>query len=219
MAGASVLTTAIPAAATLLGAVVALGGVMLTSWASARQDERRSRHDDDRVARERLDAERRELIAACTGLLASAAQLRVGLQILGQRYWVDMNIKLQTVQDQVMAVSKYASQVAVLTPGVAGDAALALSMAAGELVAEAVREASVGRRSDPAQQHLGGELPVPLNLDAFDGRVQEFRRAATEVGGGMAGPDGPPPAPLGGLAVGRAVPDSPEAALVRPSGR
>ncbi len=218
-----VLTTGISTAGALLGV---LGGAGLNSWAQGRQDDRRSRQDEQRARQDeqRAAAQRTEehaarCLAACTDLLSGAADLRMQLQILGQRYWADMNLKLQAAQDQATAVGRCAALVTVLVPGVPGDSALLLARSAGDLAAQAVRQATVGVRARPDEQYLGGELPAPLDLSDLDARVDAFRDAvgvaitpagvpAAEGPPVVAAQPGPGPAQPGSAQPGSAQPGS-----------
>jgi hypothetical protein len=170
------LTTVIPVAGTLLGA---LGGIALNSWAAARQDDRQARREDRRAAQQRGTDEASARLEACASLLEAATQLRVLLDTLGQRQWPDMNIKLQAAQDQAASVARYAARVTLLIPGPPGEAALSLSRDAGQIVAQAAREAQVGAPAGPGVPYAGGVLRRPLDLSQLDAGVAAFGRAAS----------------------------------------
>ncbi|HUY50746.1 MAG TPA: hypothetical protein VMV92_34410 [Streptosporangiaceae bacterium] len=102
------IPTVISTAGTLLGA---LGGIVLSNWVNARQEERRA-------ARQRADEQVQARRTACADLLGAAAQLRVQIQIAGMRQWADMNIKLGEAQDYATSIGLCASRVALLVPAV-----------------------------------------------------------------------------------------------------
>ena len=183
----------LPAVVSTAGTLVAaLGGVVTTTVFNGRREERRARLEDERAARQRSEEQAQARLDACGDLLTAAAQLRMHLQILGQRYWADMNVKLQAAQDEAASVGRCAARVALLIPGDPGETALLLSRSAGQLAAHAVKKANVGLRTSSDQRYLGGELPTPVNLDDLDARVDAFRRAISPAGGLVGG--GPLPA-------------------------
>lgn len=189
MADPYLLPAVVSTAGTLLAA---LGGVVTTTVLNGRREDRRARLEDERAARQRSEEQAQARLAACGDLLTAAAQLRMQLQILGQRYWADMNVKLQAAQDEAASVGRCAANVALLMPGDPGETALLLSRSAGQLAAHAVKKANVGLRTSSDQRYLGGELPIPVNLDDLDARVDAFRRAISPAGGLAGG--GPLPA-------------------------
>jgi hypothetical protein len=166
-----VIPTVISTVGTLAGA---LGGVALGNWVSARQEQRRA-------GRERADQQEQARWTACADLLGAAAQLRVQVRTLGSRHWADMNVRLSAAEDQVTSVGLYASRVALLAPGPVSDAALALSVTAGELAARIAKDARLGTRT--AEPFIGGELPAAPDLGDLDARIDAFRRAAAAVAG------------------------------------
>jgi len=174
----------LPAVVSTVGTLVAaLGGVVTTSVLNGRQEERRARQEDERAARQRTEQEVQARLSACGDLLTAAAQLRMHLQILGQRYWADMNVKLQAAQDEAAAVGRCAARVAQLVPGDPGELASLVSRSAGQITAQAVKKASVSVRASPEERYLGGELPMPLDLSDLDARVDAFRRVISPAGG------------------------------------
>ena len=194
MANPYVLAAAISTVGTLLGA---LGGVALASGASARQEERQARREERRADRQQAEARAQACWAACADLLGAAAQFRIQIQIIGSSYWADMNVKLATAQDQVTSVGLCASRVALLVPGQVADAAIALSLTAGEMAATVARDARLAVHGDPAQMFRGGELPAAPDLRVLDARVDAFRGAAAgavsgEPAGGTPAVPGPP---------------------------
>ena len=94
-----------------------------------------------------------------------------------------MNVKLAAADNQATSIGLYASRVALLVSGSVADAAIALSVAAGELAAATAKEARLGVHVNPAEPFIGGQLPVPPDLKDLEARVDAFRRAAaTAVG-------------------------------------
>jgi hypothetical protein len=176
MADPYVLTSLISATGTLLGA---LGGVTLNSWATVRGADRRAQLEARRRVEERADQQAQARWTACNALLEAAAQLRVQTQVLGPWRCPDMNVRLAAVQDQATAIGRHASRAVLLALSEdTSSAAQALAEAAGDLAAQIASHADLDRPGSQLGPALGGVLRAPVDLAAFDLRVDTFRRAA-----------------------------------------
>jgi hypothetical protein len=176
MADPYVLTSVITATGTLLGA---LGGVALNSWATVRAEDRRAQLGERHRVRQRADQRAEESWAACADLLAAAAQLRVQTQVLGPWRCPDMNVRLAAVQDQATAIGRLGSRVVLLALGEGTSAAAqALAESAGDLAAQLTGHADLDGTGSQPGPTVGGVLRAPVDLAAFDLRVDAFRRAA-----------------------------------------
>jgi hypothetical protein len=211
MADPYVLTSLISASGALLGA---LGGVTLNSWATVRTEDRRAQLEEKRRVQQRADQQAEARWTACADLLAAAAELRVQTQVLGPWRCPDMDVRLAAVQGQATAIGRHGSRVVLLAMGEdTSAAAQALAESAGDLAAQLAGHADLDRPGSQPGPTVGGVLRAPVDLAAFDLRVDAFRRAASGEVAAPA-PGGPVPTetgPAAGAAVAASVAGSPGA--------
>jgi hypothetical protein len=169
----SVVTAAISAAGVLLAAV---SGAALTHWADVRREKAQARREEVQANRQRRDQQMQERRQACADLLGTAAQLKVELEIAGQRHWKDMNVKLASIQERAASAAPQASRVALLSPETA-EAALALASAMGRLAAFTTDHTDLGYQGE---RFLGGQLIHPVDFTEFDECFKRFSRAAAQ---------------------------------------
>lgn len=159
----SVLATAISTTGTLLGA---LGGVALTYGVTVRREEAQAR-------RRRKDQRTQARRQAYVDLLGATTQLKVEIEIAGQRYWKDMNVRLATIQEHAVSAGMHASRVALLSPE-AGQAARALASAAIQLAAATAEHTNLGSQDE------GGQITRPADFREFDDCLTHFSDAAAQ---------------------------------------
>jgi hypothetical protein len=160
----SVATSVISATGTLLGALVAFGGVALNSWVTVRREEAQAR-------RQRKDQRTQARRQAYVDLLGTATQLRVKIEIAEQRHWKDMNVRLATIQEHAVSAGEHASRVALLSPETA-EAARALASAAVRLAAATAKHTTMGDE--------GGQITHPADFTEFDDCLTRFSGAAAQ---------------------------------------
>ncbi|MEV5710599.1 hypothetical protein [Actinoallomurus sp. NPDC052274] len=156
--------------ASLITAGGTVGGVAVTLWGTVRRESVQAERDRRRHA---LEARQ----AAYGELLGPATQLRVQLELAGQRSWRDLDVKLAAIDEHVRTVGQRAAQVAVLAPGETAEAARALAAAATALAAFAARHAELKYDPGPEKKFLIGEIRAPFDFAAFDARLAEMYRA------------------------------------------
>jgi hypothetical protein len=171
MPDAVVMTTIISTAGTLCGA---LGGIGLSNGMSARREDRK---EDRRRADERIAAQR----DAYAGLLSTAAQMRVHIEMTCRRYWKDMGVRLTSIQEHAVSVGLQASRAALLSPAPVADAALSVGLAASNLSSWAVENVDLGDFSGPDNQFLPGEMRSHPDLGEFDVATATFFRLAANI--------------------------------------
>ncbi|HKR50184.1 MAG TPA: hypothetical protein VJT72_11485 [Pseudonocardiaceae bacterium] len=169
----SVVTTVISTTGALVGA---LGVVAVTHRANARREETQFRREEtqfNRQWKEQRTEARRQVYA---DLLGAANQLKVEVEIAGQRHWRDMNVRLATIQQHAVSAGLHASRVALLSPETA-EAALSLASAARLLTAAVAKRTNLGYQGE---QFLGGEITHPADFAEFDECIKRFSDAAAQ---------------------------------------
>jgi hypothetical protein len=169
MPDVSVAAAAISTAGTLLGA---LGGAALTAL-TYRANIRR---EEAQASRQRKDQRTQARQQAYGDLLGAATQLKAEIEIAGQQYWKDMNVRLTSIQQHAVFAGLHASRVALLSPETA-EAALALASAAGQRAAATANHTIMGRGDE---QLLGGQITQPTDFTEFDECVKRFYDAAAQ---------------------------------------
>lgn len=151
----------------------------MSNRTSARRDEAQFRREEAQFNRQRQDQQTEALRQAHHDLLGTASQLRIEIEVVGLRYWNDMNVKLATIQQHAVSAGLYASRVAVLSPHTA-ELALELAAAASRLAATTARYTNMG--GDQNRPLLGGQILQPIDLADFDGHFERFSRAVAQEG-------------------------------------
>jgi hypothetical protein len=155
--------------AALITAGGTIAGVAVTLWGTVRRESAQAERE-----RGRLALEARQI--AYGELLGPAMQLRVELELAGQRSWRDLDVKLAAIDEHARMVGQRASHVAVLAPELA-DAARALAAAATALASFAARNAELKYDPGPETRFLIGEIRAPIDFSAFDARLEEMYQA------------------------------------------
>jgi hypothetical protein len=159
-----------PDGSALITAAGTVAGVAVTLWGTVRRESAQAERERGRLA---LEARQ----AAYGELLGPAMQLRVELELAGQRSWRDLDVKLATVDEHARTVGQRASHVAVLAPPEVAEAARALAAAATALAAFAARNAELKYDPGPETRFLIGEIRAPFDFAAFDARLEEMYQA------------------------------------------
>ena len=147
-----------PALASAGGAVAA---VVATMWGTIRRESAQSERE-----RNRLSLEARQ--AAYSDLMAPAMELRVQIDLAGQRAWRDMDVKLTAIDENARLLGQHASRVAVLAPAEVAEPARALVSAATALAACALRNAEMVYEPGRDARFLIGEIRAPFDFGVFD---------------------------------------------------
>ena len=113
----------------------------------------------------RLSMETRQ--GAYSDLTAPAMQLRVQLELIGQRALRDLDVRLAALEEHARLLGQHASRVAVLAPGEAAGAARELVTTATALVAFAARNAEMKYDSAGDGRFLIGEIRAEFDFTAF----------------------------------------------------
>ena len=147
-----------PALASAGGAVAA---VVATMWGTTRRESALSEREHNR-----LSLEARQVVYS--DLMAPAMELRVQIDLAGQRAWRDMDVKLTAIDENVRLLGQHASRVAVLAPAEVAESARALISAATALAARALRNAEMTYEPGLEARFLIGEIRAPLDFGDFD---------------------------------------------------
>jgi hypothetical protein len=171
MPDASLTTTVISTAGTLLGA---LGGIGLSQATTILRETRVA----ERQRTERRDRAREQ---ACTDLLGAARQLCLQIEVAARCPWRDMDVRLSAIERQGAEISRHASRVAMYaSPGVA-DAGRAIAEDARRLVALVAELTQM--TYDDAGEFRGGEMRQCPDVTKFDAAVKAFDDAVAADGG------------------------------------
>jgi hypothetical protein len=163
----------ISTAGTLLGA---LGGVAMTHRINVRREEAQARREEAQANRQRRDQRTQARRQAYVDLLGTATQLKVEIEVAGQRHWKDMNVRLASIQRHAASASLQASCVAMLSQETA-EAAFALAAASGRLAAATTNHTDMGYRDE---QFLGGQITRAADFKEFDECIKRFYLVAAQ---------------------------------------
>ncbi len=152
----SVVASLISTSGALLGA---LGGVALTHRANVRREEAQAN-------RQRKDQRTQAHQHAYGELLGAANQLRSKTEIVAQRHWKDMDVRLAAIQEHAVSAGLHASHIALLSPETA-EAARALASAAVRLAAVTAKYTHMGDQGE-------GQITHPPDFEDFDECFERF---------------------------------------------
>jgi hypothetical protein len=134
------------------------------------------RREEAQFHRQRRDQRTQARQQAYVDLLGAGTQLKSEIEIVGQRHWKDMNVRIIAIQQNAVSVSQHASRVVLLSPE-AAEAALALASAASRLAATTAEKTNMGYQGD---QFLGGQMTGPVDFAEFDKCIKRFSQAAVQ---------------------------------------
>ncbi len=171
MPDASLTTTIISTAGTLLGA---LGGIGLSQATAILRETRLA----ERQRTERRDRAREQ---AYTDLLGAARQLCLQIEVAARCPWRDMDVRLSAIERQGAEISRHASRVAMYAPPDVADAGRAIAEDARRLVALVAELTQM--TYDDAGEFRGGEMRQRPDVTKFDAAVKAFDDAVAADGG------------------------------------